>query len=239
MDTSLFKDLLVGHLMPEKCYNELFVQVRFHAPCLRFVLNKIVGFWIILDTFLALLPQLLKIAWSGSAEGLSLTSFLLQLYALSCPVIYATASNFPFFAWAERLFTLAQSATIIFLILHYRGQSLKGVLVLLGYGGVMLLLGLYAAAAVGKVIHTSTIPALILSKVVQTTANHHNGHTGQLSILSLLLSCLGSLGAVIVSVQESGGSFTTVSLGLSSCLSIVLMAQVLYGTRVAVSKKME
>ncbi|MEQ2277498.1 hypothetical protein XENORESO_003609, partial [Xenotaenia resolanae] len=52
MDTSTLKDLLVGRLMPEKCYEELFVRFNLHAPCLKFVLNKIVGIWIILDAFL-------------------------------------------------------------------------------------------------------------------------------------------------------------------------------------------
>ncbi|KAM4547136.1 mannose-P-dolichol utilization defect 1 protein-like [Fundulus diaphanus] len=238
---SPLKDLLVGRLMPEKCYEELFVRFHLHAPCLKFVLNKIVGFWIILDAFLAQVPQLLKILWTGSAEGLSLTSFLLHLYALSCPVVFAAALNFPFFAWAERLFTLAQTATIVFLILHYRHETLKGVLLLLGYGGVMLLLGSYAAVAVVEVMHTSTVAAFILSKVVQTVTNYHNGHTGQLSTLSVLLSLGGSLGVAIVSVQENGGSFTTLSHILSACLSFVLMAQVLCCTRRAdsVAKKMD
>lgn len=43
----------------------------------------------------AQLPQLLKILWRRSAEGLSLTSMLLQLYAFSCPVVYAMANNYP------------------------------------------------------------------------------------------------------------------------------------------------
>lgn len=43
----------------------------------------------------AQLPQLLKILWTGSAAGLSLSSALLQLYAFSCPVVYAMANNFP------------------------------------------------------------------------------------------------------------------------------------------------
>ncbi|KAK5624153.1 hypothetical protein CRENBAI_002459 [Crenichthys baileyi] len=241
MDTSTLKDLLVGRLMPEKCYEELFVRFNLHAPCLKFVLNKVVGIWIILDAFLAQIPQLLKILWRGSAEGLSLTSFLLHLYALSCPVVYAAAHNFPFFAWAERLFTLAQTATIVFLILHYRGETLKGSLLLLGFGGVMLLLGSYATAALIEVMDTSTVAAFISSKAVQIVTNHQNGHTGQLSTLSLLLSCAGSLGAAIVSVQENGGSFTTLFHMLSPCLSFVLLVQVLCYTRTAgsVAKKMD
>lgn len=43
----------------------------------------------------AQLLQLLRILWSGSAEGLSLVSVLMQLYAFSCPVAYAVANNFP------------------------------------------------------------------------------------------------------------------------------------------------
>lgn len=44
----------------------------------------------------AQLPQLLKILWRGSAKGLNVTAVLLQLYAFSCPVIYAMSNNFPF-----------------------------------------------------------------------------------------------------------------------------------------------
>lgn len=43
----------------------------------------------------AQLPQLIKMLWGGSAEGLSLSAFFLQLYAFLCPVVYAMANNFP------------------------------------------------------------------------------------------------------------------------------------------------
>lgn len=48
--------------------------------------------------------QLLKILWKGSAVGLSLTSALLQLYALSCPVLYAMANNFPLLYVGNEIF---------------------------------------------------------------------------------------------------------------------------------------
>ncbi|XP_040006176.1 mannose-P-dolichol utilization defect 1 protein-like isoform X2 [Xiphias gladius] len=210
------------------------------VPCLRFVLNRSAGFWMLLDTFLAQLPQLLKILWRGSADGLSLPSVLLQLYAFSCPVLYAMANSVPLFAWAERLFTLAQTAAIVFLILRYRGDTLRGMLFLLAYSGVMFLLGSYAAAAVVSVIQASSLAALIGSKVLQAGTNYCNGHTGQLSTLSVLLTWAGSLGVVFVSLQEAGSSWATLSQLLSACLSCVILAQVLcYRSSTPSEKKSE
>uniref|UniRef100_UPI0037E7A4FF mannose-P-dolichol utilization defect 1 protein-like n=1 Tax=Semicossyphus pulcher TaxID=241346 RepID=UPI0037E7A4FF len=227
MATSFLKEFLVTYFMPEKCYERIFVNYSLDGACLKFVLNRIVGLWIILDTFLAQLPQLLKILWRGSADGLSLTSSLLQLYAFSCPVVYAMANNFPVFAWAERFITLVQTAAIIFLILHYRGETLKGMLLLLAYSGVMFLLGSYTARAVASVMHASSIAALIASKGFQVGTNYSNGRTGQLSTLSVLLSCAGSLGVLYVALQDTGSLLHTLSHVLSACLSCVLLAQVL------------
>ncbi|XP_026184113.1 mannose-P-dolichol utilization defect 1 protein-like [Mastacembelus armatus] len=238
MATSPVRDVLVTYLMPEKCYEEMIVNFHLHVPCLKFVLNKTSGFWIALDIVVAQLPLLLKILWSRSAQGLSLASVLLQLYAFSCPVLYTVANSFPLFAWAERLFLLAQTAAIIFLILHYRGDTLRGMLFLLGYVGVMFLLGSYAAAAVISVMQASSVAALIASKVLQAGSNYCNGHTGQLSGLSLFLTWAGSLSVAYVSLQESGGSVATLSHTLSACLSCVLLAQVLcYSSRTTTSKK--
>ncbi|XP_030602685.1 mannose-P-dolichol utilization defect 1 protein-like [Archocentrus centrarchus] len=241
MATSPVKDFLVTYLMPQKCYEEFFLNFHLHVPCLKFVLNKAAGFWIILDTFLAQLPQLMKILWGGSAEGLSLTAFLLQLYAFSCPVVYAMANNFPLFAWADRLFTLAPTAAIVFLILHYRGDTIQGILLLFSFSGIMLLLRSYAAAAVISAIQASSLAALIASKALQLATNYRNGHTGQLSILSVILSFAGSLAVAFVSLQEAGNYPVSLSHILSACLSCVLLAQVLSSktSTISTTKKTE
>ncbi|KAI3373130.1 hypothetical protein L3Q82_006455 [Scortum barcoo] len=205
MATSPIKEFLVSYLMPEKCYEEIFVNFHLHAQ----------------------LPQLLKILWRGSAAGLSLSSAFLQLYAFSCPAVYAMANNFPFFAWSERLFTLAQTSAIVFLILHYRGDTLRGLLFILAYIGVMFFLGSYAAVAVVSAMQASSLAAVIASKGLQARTNHCNGHTGQLSTLSVVLSWAGSLGVVFVSLQETGRSFATLSHTLSASLSCILLVQVL------------
>ncbi|XP_068188009.1 mannose-P-dolichol utilization defect 1 protein-like [Antennarius striatus] len=227
MATNPVRDFLVSYLMPTKCYDEIIVNFHMHVPCLKFILNKACGFWILLDTLLAPFPQLVKILWRGSAAGLSLTSNLLQLYAFSGPIVYAIASNFPLFAWGERLFTLVQSAAIVFLILCYRGDTLKGLLFLLAYIAVMFLLGSCASAAIASMMQASSLPALTASKVIQAGTNYFNGHTGQLSSMSVLLSWAGSLAVVFASLQDTESLFSTVLHLLSACFSCVLLVQLM------------
>ncbi|XP_003971289.2 mannose-P-dolichol utilization defect 1 protein-like isoform X1 [Takifugu rubripes] len=220
------KEFLVSFLMPEKCYETFFVEFHPHVACFVFVLNKIFGFWILLDALLEQLPQLLKILWRRSAAGLSLTSALLQLYACSCPVLYAAANSFPLYSWGERLLTLVQSVAIVFLIVHYRGKTMKGLWLLSAYTAAMFLLGSYAAAAVVSLLHESRLAAAIASKGFQARMNHINGHTGQLSSASVLLSCAGSLGLTFVTLQERESFFLTAAHILSTCVSCVLLAQI-------------
>uniref|UniRef100_H2UYF2 Mannose-P-dolichol utilization defect 1a n=1 Tax=Takifugu rubripes TaxID=31033 RepID=H2UYF2_TAKRU len=209
------KEFLVSFLMPEKCYETFFVEFHPH---------------VLLDPPppAEQLPQLLKILWRRSAAGLSLTSALLQLYACSCPVLYAAANSFPLYSWGERLLTLVQSVAIVFLIVHYRGKTMKGLWLLSAYTAAMFLLGSYAAAAVVSLLHESRLAAAIASKGFQARMNHINGHTGQLSSASVLLSCAGSLGLTFVTLQvvHTVFFFLTAAHILSTCVSCVLLAQI-------------
>ncbi|XP_076024912.1 mannose-P-dolichol utilization defect 1 protein-like [Genypterus blacodes] len=205
---SPIKDFLLAHLMPEVCYNRFFIDFHFvHVPCLKVVLNRTVGYWILLDVVLSQFLQLMLILRRGSADGLSLTAALLQLYALSCPVVYFMANSF--------------------LILHYRGDNLKGLLLLLAYSALMFMLRSHATAGVISLMQASSLLALIASKFFQAGTNCLNGHTGQLSTPSVCLTWAGSLALIYASLLETGSSVATLSLIVSACLSCVLLAQVL------------
>ncbi|XP_051902974.1 mannose-P-dolichol utilization defect 1 protein-like isoform X1 [Hippocampus zosterae] len=230
MSTSPVKSFLVNHFMPEKCYAELLVNFNLHVPCLTLVLNKIIGLWLVLDVVFAQLLQLLKILWGRNAEGVNSVSILLQLYASSGPVLFAMTHNFPLLAWGERLFLTIQTTIILFLILHYRGDTWRGILFVLAYGGLIVLMGSYAPAQVISAMQSSGLAGIIASKILQAGTNYRNGHTGQLSSASVLLSCAASLGLIFVSLQDTGKSLATASYLMSACFSCILLAQVLcYG----------
>ncbi|XP_028636011.1 mannose-P-dolichol utilization defect 1 protein isoform X3 [Grammomys surdaster] len=92
-----FKGVLVPSLLPEKCYDQLFVQWDLlHVPCLKILLSKGLGLGIVAGSLLVKLPQIFKLLGAKSAEGLSLQSVMLELVALTGTVVYSITNNFPF-----------------------------------------------------------------------------------------------------------------------------------------------
>lgn len=191
------KDVLVTFFMSEKCYEAFFVNVSPTVSCLTMVLGRVGGFWILFEVLLAQLIQMLTILWRGSADGLSLTAVLVQLYAFSCPVVFAVARSLPPVAWAERFFQMTETAAIVLIILRFHGDTLRGVLLLFIHCALVVLLVNNTSALFIYKMQDSVLPALILSKFIQARANYCNGHTGQLSRASLILSLGSALGKTL------------------------------------------
>ncbi|XP_055004426.1 mannose-P-dolichol utilization defect 1 protein-like isoform X2 [Boleophthalmus pectinirostris] len=200
------------------------------------VLSKVAGFWILFDVLLAQLLQLLTVLWRGRADGLSLTSVLLQLYAFSCPVVFAVRHNFPLEAWAERLFLLIETASIFLLMLRYQGDTLRGVRLLLSHCALIFLLVTYTASSLISKMQDTILPAIILSKLLQARANYYNGHTGELSRPSLILSLGGALGKTL-NYWDSYIIVESLFHTVSACLSFVLVVQMFYYMRQSGTKK--
>nr|XP_008528581.1 PREDICTED: mannose-P-dolichol utilization defect 1 protein [Equus przewalskii] len=202
------KRLLVPLLLPEKCYDQIFVQWDLlHVPCLKILLSKVLGLSLVAGSLLVKLPQVFKILGAKSAEGLSLQSVMLELVALTGTMVYSITNNFPFSSWGEALFLMLQTITICFLILHYRGQTVKGVAFLACYALVLLvLLSPLTPLAVVTLLQASNVPAVVVGKLLQAVTNYRNGHTGQLSAVTVFLLFGGSLARIFTSIQVSAPS---------------------------------
>uniref|UniRef100_A0A8C6SCT9 Mannose-P-dolichol utilization defect 1a n=1 Tax=Neogobius melanostomus TaxID=47308 RepID=A0A8C6SCT9_9GOBI len=236
MGTPTIKDVLVTFFMSEKCYQEFFVNFRLDVYCLKMVLGRVGGFWILFEVLLAQLLQLLTILWRGSAEGLSLTAVLLQLYAFSCPVVFAVTRNFPSVAWAEKFFLMAETAAVILVILRFRGDTLRGVLLLFVHCALVVLLVNYAPVSLIFKMQDSILPAVVLSKLIQAKANYCNGHTGQLSRPSLILSLGGALGRAFNYWNPDNIVENLLHIVLV-CVSVVLPIQLHYYRRTKRTRK--
>ena len=71
------------------------------------------------------LPQVLKIAGAGSAEGISFTSVLLELVAITFSGAYSFRQNFPFSSYGESVFLAVQTGIIALLVLSYSRGKLQ------------------------------------------------------------------------------------------------------------------
>ncbi|KAL0993806.1 hypothetical protein UPYG_G00114190 [Umbra pygmaea] len=224
------KEFLLTYLMPEKCYNYFFVDLYFlHVPCWKIVLSRTVGIWIFLGTVMAQLPQLWRILRARSASGISWWSVVLQIYAITGPVVFCITNNFPLEAWAERLFMLIQCLAISFLIQHYSGNTIKGVLLFLSYSCVMWLLTFpLVPENVVSTMQASSMLAVVASRLIQAATNYFRGNTGQLSPLSVFLVFTGSLALIFTSRQETGdwSSLSTLTHVMAACFSCLLLGQV-------------
>ncbi|XP_055057034.1 mannose-P-dolichol utilization defect 1b [Misgurnus anguillicaudatus] len=225
-----FKDILVNYLMPEKCFDEFFLQFNLlHVECLKIVISKGLGIGIILGSVLVKLPQILKLIGAKSAEGLSFNSILLELFAITSTMAYSIVNSFPFSSWGEALFLMLQTVTIGFLIQHYAGNTIKGLGFVIVYSCLLaVLISPLTHRDIVTTMQASNMPAIIIGRLIQAGTNYRNGHTGQLSAISVFLLFAGSLARIFTTVQETGDLLMAVTYVISSFCNGVIAAQVLY-----------
>ncbi|KAM4038267.1 mannose-P-dolichol utilization defect 1 protein [Anomaloglossus baeobatrachus] len=224
------RSLLVPGILPERCYDEFFLQYNLlHVDCVKIFISKILGIGIIIGSILVKVPQIVKIVRSGTAEGLSFQSVLLELLALSGTMVYSITREFPFSSWGEVLFLMIQTLIIGFLIQHLGGRTALGVLFLGVYFAlVAVLLSPLVPMAVITVLQATNMPAVIISRLIQAVTNYRNGHTGQLSAVTVALLFLGSLARIFTSVQETGDPLMSLTYVVSSSCNGLIFAQLLY-----------
>ncbi|XP_074167901.1 mannose-P-dolichol utilization defect 1 protein [Sminthopsis crassicaudata] len=235
------KQLLVPFLLPEKCYDRFFIHLDLlDVPCLKILISKGLGFGIVAGSLLVKLPQVFKILRVKSTEGLSLQAVLLELVALTGTIVYSVANSFPFSSWGEALFLMLQTITICFLILHYRGHTMRGMALLGIYVLILLvLLSPLMPKTVVTLLQATNMPAVIMGRLLQVITNYKNGHTGHLSAITVFLLFAGSLARIFTSLQETGDPLMAVTFIVSSICNGLIAFQLLYYWNVRIPQKWE
>ncbi|XP_033618698.1 mannose-P-dolichol utilization defect 1 protein isoform X2 [Fukomys damarensis] len=154
---------------------------------------------------------------------------MLELVALTGTVVYSITNNFPFSSWGEALFLMLQTVTICFLIMHFRGQTVKGVAFLACYVlSLLVLLSSLTPLTIVTLLQASNVPAVVVGKLLQAATNYSNGHTGQLSAITVFLLFGGSLTRIFTSIQETGDPLMAGVFVVSSLCNGLIAAQVLF-----------
>ncbi|KAL4660625.1 mannose-P-dolichol utilization defect 1 protein-like isoform X1 [Arapaima gigas] len=236
-----FKSFLLTFAMPDKCYQELLHKVNlFHVPCLRIVLNKTLGIWVMLGYVTVKLPQIFKMMRAKSADALSFPSILVELYVVTGTLADRITQNFPIGAWGEVLFVLFQTIAVGFLIQHYRGHTMRGLLFLVIYSSLAFLL---VSHLVPRLFITAmqafNIPAMVAARLLQLWTCYQRGNTGQLSAISVFLLFVGSLAHAVSSLLNTENYHMTLPYIIIFCSNSLVACQMLYYWRYGAAIKMK
>ncbi|XP_078491706.1 mannose-P-dolichol utilization defect 1 protein [Ciona intestinalis] len=229
--------------MSDHCYDKFFLDFDFfNAPCLTALISKVLGYSIVAGAMMVKVPQILKIMSAKSAVGVSFTSLLLEIYAVTTFFAYSLAKDFPFSTWGDAFFLMLQNVFIGAMIQHYKGKTgTGGAFVVLYSTIVYILISGFTPLSVLSALQASLMPAVVIAKLIQALDNYKNGSTGQLSAITVFLMFIGSLARIFTSIQETGDNLVVLNYIVSSTSNGVIAFQILWywNANVATKKKAE
>ncbi|RGB38030.1 hypothetical protein C1646_733270 [Rhizophagus diaphanus] len=217
-------------LIGEKCYSTLVEDFDItDVACLKILLSKGLGFGIVLGGALVKLPQIIKILSAGSARGLSLSSCILETFAIGIGLAYNFRQGNPFSTYGELLFLTIENIIIIFLILNYSRRSKDLYLTGITIVAISYVLGSSSIIndAFLSYLQALTIPFSISSKIPQIIINHKNSSTGQLSSFAVFGFTAGSLARIFTTLSEVDDSLLLSGYILGSIFNIILTIQMI------------
>ncbi|CAM5139292.1 unnamed protein product [Natator depressus] len=212
--------LLVPHLLPERCYDELFLRFNLlHVPCLKILVSKGLGIAIVAGSLMVKLPQVFKILGAKSAVG---AQFPLHPAGAAGPHGHhglQRGQRLPLQRLGRGALPHAPNG-------HHRlpGPALRGT----HHAGYLLPGAVFRSAlpaalpltpqAMVTLLQATNVPAIIISRLLQAATNYRNGPTGQLSAVTVFLLFGGSLARIFTSVQETGDPLMALTYVVSSVL---------------------
>lgn len=248
------RDLGVS-LIGDKCYSSLVLDIDVtDEQCLKLAVSKALGVGIVAASSVVKVPQIINLARSRSASGVSFLSYLLETSSYLISLAYNVRNGFPFSTYGETALILGQNIVITVLVLNYSGRAGFAALfvaVLAGAVGALFTKGLLDANTMGF-LQAGAGTLGVVSKLPQIVAIWQEGGTGQLSAFTVSLEAgksgytcletqeanltlgqvfnylLGSLARVFTTLQEVDDKLILYSFVAGFALNLVLALQMLY-----------
>eukprot|EP00250_Pteridium_aquilinum_P009793 c18940_g1_i1 orf=285-980(-) len=204
---------------------------NFHLPpqtCLLPLFSQALGYAIVAASSIVKVPQIYLIIKNRSVQGLSPTSFELEVVGYTFALAFCVSKKLPFSAYGELSFLLVQALIIVGLIYNLTpklglGSWVKAAVycafaptILAGGLDPLLLEGLYA----------SQHAIFFFSRIPQIIKNYQTKQTGQLSFLTSLMNFSGSLARLFTSIQASAPTSMVVGSSLGIITHGILVSQI-------------
>ncbi|XP_052217544.1 mannose-P-dolichol utilization defect 1 protein-like isoform X1 [Dreissena polymorpha] len=213
------------------CFHEIGEIVKrrhVQGSCLLTVL----GYILIGTMTISQVPQIFKILRKRSTLGVSFCSHLLLLQASSSTVAYAIYNRFPFSAWGEHIVLMFMFVVLVCLLLQYNKRPVASLVFMTVYILCMvLLLWPTVPQRLVQTLYLLSMPAMVLSRVLQMYKIHRTKCTGQLSATSSFLCIFQGLGRITTSILTTGDRLMIIAFAIGSLFNVLLFLQVMFYRR--------
>ncbi|ORX58275.1 mannose-P-dolichol utilization defect 1 protein [Hesseltinella vesiculosa] len=213
----------------DTCYTSLVENLNYQdVDCLKYSVSKGLGLGIVLGGSIVKVPQIMTIVSHGSAQGLSLSSYIIETLAYTITLAYNIRQHNPFSTFGEIMFITLQNLVIIGLIASYGKEAWKALpaFVLLGCTFYALQDASLLPWSIVQSCYAATIPLSLASKVPQILTNWRNGSTGRLSVFTVMNYFLGSAARVFTTMTELNDPLMLWGNLLATSLNFILVLQV-------------
>lgn len=221
------------NLIGPSCYTNLFQHLSLtrDPTCLSLLLSKLIGLAIVAAASIVKVPQILKLARSQSAAGVSFTSYALETASFLITLAYNVRSGWPFSTYGETALILVQDVVIAVLVLHFGGADGVAGGFVAGVVGVG-----YALLGPVEVVDQKALGYLqagagvlgLASKVPQIVTVWRQGGTGQLSAFAVFNYLVGSAMRIFTTLREVDDPVILYGFVAGFALNAVLAAQMVY-----------
>lgn len=170
------------------CYKTLLLDVDLeNTECLKLAVSKGLGIGIVAASSVVKVPQILKLARSQSADGVSFLSYLLETSAYLITLAYNVRNGFPFSTFGETALILGQNVVISVLVLNYSGRAGMAALLVAALAGSVALLFAESVLDMKMLSYLQAFAGVlgVASKLPQILAIWQQGGTGQLSAFAV------------------------------------------------------
>lgn len=199
----------------------------------HFLISNCLSYGIVFGAAVLKVPQIVNVARSNSAEGISLVSNYVELLSYVISTSWGVVQGLDFRDFGENSLIFVQLIVLVVMVARLQGQTPAAVAVIAAELGAFYVM---CQGVVPRGVHEYLLSGQILlnisSRVPQIILNHRSGGTGQLSFLTFFLAFGGGLARVLTTAVNvpwaKGKAVMLAQFSVAASLNLIIIAQILY-----------
>ena len=209
---------------------------------LNFLISKVLSYAVVFGAIILKVPQIVNILKSGSADGISLTSLLMETTGFAIAASWGIAQELDFKDYGENIFIIAQLLVLNFLVANHYSRTFHTIVAsaLICGGAWALSMGM-VPADIHRLLLSFQVVLNMSSRIPQIYLNYRHRSTGQLSFVTFFLAFAGGVARVMTTAVNvdwaKGKTFLLGQFSIGVFLNAIIIFQIIFYTGLFPEKK--